>query len=244
MGKRVSHSLLDPFFVPLVAPLYRLLPIPRRFPPEGIVLLGHLIAVAGAFGFVYSADHWWGGLLAAAAVAGNHISDMVDGTHARATGQCRNGGELLDHFIDPLSFSYWMIGLAVSCGRLDLALAAVLCIYASAVLISIKAKLIGRFTLARLGPTEFKALLVVYGLVMAALSSRVFDTAEALAPQVALGFLWCLLVLGVVQLIVNLIRNVRQVNAEGAPPDTAPWQLGADPAQHDDSTPDAGGQLR
>ena len=229
MGKRVSHSVLDPYMVPLVLPLYRLLPIPRRFPPEGIVVTGHLIAICGAFGFACSTSLWWAGLVAAGCVAGNHLTDMVDGTHARMTGQCRNGGELLDHFVDPLSFSYWMVGVAVSCSRLDMAVAAVLCIYATAVLVSIKAKLIGQFALARLGPTEFKAMLVVYGLVMAAISSQLVGGSEGLPRLVALWFLSSLLVLGLVQLIVNLVTSIRQVNAHGKPPDTTAWQLGSDP---------------
>ena len=36
---------------------------------------------------------------------------------------------------------------------------AVICLYATAVLTNIKAKMIGEFTLARFGPTEFKTLL-------------------------------------------------------------------------------------
>ena len=235
MGKRVSHSVLDPYLVPLVLPLYRLLPIPKKFPPEGIVVLGHLIAICGAFGFAWSTSTWWGGLVVAACVASNHLTDMVDGTHARMTGQCRNGGELLDHFTDPLSFSYWAIGLAVSCQRPDLALllalVGVLCIYATAVLVSIKAKLIGEFALARFGPTEFKMILALYGLVVAGLSSGLFGNDPALAPHVALGFLSFMLVVGVLQLIVNLIGSVIQVNAEGAPPDTTAWQLGEDKDQ-------------
>ena len=233
MPKRVSHSMLDPLFVPLVPGLYRLLPIPRKFPPEGIVVFGHLVAIAGAFGFAYSVAHWWGGLLVAAGVAGNHLSDMVDGTHARSTGQCRNGGELLDHFTDPLSFSYWAIGLAVSCERLHLALAGVLCIYATAVLVSIKAKLIGRFALARFGPTEFKTMLVVYGLVMAALCAPLWGIAEDARLRVAQVFLWVLLAVGVLQLLVNLIRSVREVNAEGTPPDTTAWELSGGSAARD-----------
>ena len=87
MGKRVSHSVLDPYLSPLVPPLYRLLPIPKRFPPEGIVVTGHLIAICGAVGFAYSTHRPWAGLVAAACVAGSHLADMVDGTHARTTGR-------------------------------------------------------------------------------------------------------------------------------------------------------------
>jgi archaetidylinositol phosphate synthase len=231
MGKRVSHSWLDPYFVPLVGPLYRMLPIPRRFPPEGIVVTGHLLAIGGALGFAYSAKYWWGGLLIVAGVAGNHMSDMIDGRHARSTDQCRNGGELLDHFIDPLSFSYWMIGLAVSSEWPYLAIPAVVCLYASALLVSIKAKLMGEFTLARFGPTEYKAMLTAYGLVIAALSAQMFGTSEGLPVIAARCLLGFLLVWGVIQLIVNLIKAIVEVNAHGAEPDTTPWQLESDSAQ-------------
>ena len=88
-------------------------------------------------------------ILTAIGVIGNHTADCIDGTHARRTGQCRNGGELLDHFTDPLSFAYWLVGIGVACGRLDLALVAVICLFAIAVLTNIKAKLIGEFTLAQ-----------------------------------------------------------------------------------------------
>ncbi|MCH2113926.1 MAG: CDP-alcohol phosphatidyltransferase family protein [Pirellulales bacterium] len=47
-------------------------------------------------------------MLAAVSGALNQNCDLLDGTHARAIDQCRNGGELLDHFGDllPFSFSY------------------------------------------------------------------------------------------------------------------------------------------
>jgi archaetidylinositol phosphate synthase len=222
MSKRVSHSLLDPYVGPPLKALYRVLPIPRWFPPEGIILCGHLSAIAAAIGFALSTSYWWGGVLAAVGVLGNHTADCIDGTHARATGQCRNGGELLDHFTDPLSFSYWLVGLAVSCGRLDYGLAAVILLYATAVLTSIKAKMIGEFTLASFGPTEFKALLTLYGLAIAA--HLIVDPAYIDAQAVALWFLRILILIGISQLIVNLITSVRQVNRDGDPPDTTEWQ--------------------
>ena len=224
MGERVSRSLLDPILAPWVPRLYRVMFLPRWLWPEAIVLVGHMLAVAGAFGFAWSVHRWWGGLLAAAGVAGNHLADMVDGTHARATDQCRNGGELLDHFTDPLSFSYWAVGLGVSCGRLDLALAAVIVIYATAVLTNIRAKLTGRFVLARFGPTEFKALLVAWGvaLVAAHLLWR-----QAVVGSMAWWFFVLLVTVGILQLIVNLVRGVVAVNRDGAPPDTSPWRLEA-----------------
>ena len=116
-------------------------------------------------GLALSTTHWAGGILAAAGIAGNHFADCIDGTHARATGQCRNGGELLDHFTDPLSFAYWLVGMGVACARIDLALVAVVILFAMAVLTNIKAKLIGEFTLAKYGPTEFKATLMGIGIL-------------------------------------------------------------------------------
>ena len=106
MSKRVSHSLLDPFIGPPIKALYPRLNIPAWFPPEGIVLAGHGLAIVGALGFAFATRNVWGGLCVAIGVAGNHFADCIDGTHARSTDQCRNGGELLDHFTDPLSFTY------------------------------------------------------------------------------------------------------------------------------------------
>ena len=223
MSKRISHSLLDPLIFPYVQPLYRILPIPRSFPPEGIIFLGHVVAIAGAVGMALSANYWWGGILAAIGVFGNHIADMVDGTHARNTGQCRNGGELLDHFTDPLSFSYWVIGISLCCQRLEFGLIAVLCIYATAVLTNIKAKITGEFTLAKFGSTEFKALLFVFGLLMATLVGPFSKIIEPVA--FASGFLLILITVGLIQLVTNLILAVREVNISETPPDTTNWQL-------------------
>ncbi len=221
MSKRVSHSLLDPLCAPLVPKLYALLSIPRAFPPEAIVGIGHMLAVVGALGFAISTGHPLGGLLIVVGVAGNHIADMVDGTHARATNQCRNGGELLDHFTDPLSFSYWMIGWGVSIDNLAFSLVGVLFIYATAVLTNIKAKLLGEFTLARIGPTEFKALLCAYGIGMS-----VLQLMGGPSSTVAFYAFSAILITGVVQLVVNLVLAVREVNRDGAEPDSSPWEIG------------------
>ncbi len=223
MSRRISHSIIDPLVAPLVLPLYRALHIPRRFPPEGIVGIGHLLAIGGAVGFAFSDDRAWGGAIGAAGVLGNHIADMVDGTHARQTDQCRNGGELLDHFTDPLSFSYWMIGLGIAAGRLDLALATVILIYATAVLTSIKAKMLGEFTLRAFGPTEFKALLALLGV---GLAIRVLvEPAGATGPDVVGVVLWVFTGVGILQLLVGLVTSVREVNARGSAPDTSEWEV-------------------
>lgn len=195
-----------------------MLRIPSWFPPEGIVLAGHIAAMIGAIGFAYSTTHVWGGLLVALGVAGNHFADCIDGTHARATNQCRNGGELLDHFTDPLSFAYWIFGWSVAVGKLEWGIVGVIVLYATAVLTNIKAKMLGEFTLGTFGPTEFKTGLVLLGLALAATQSD---------SVVALGLAsWSLLisiVFGAISLTINLVRAVNQVNQDGAPPDTSEW---------------------
>ncbi|MHC4995173.1 MAG: CDP-alcohol phosphatidyltransferase family protein [Planctomycetota bacterium] len=231
-NKRISHSVLDPFIIPHIPNLYRAMHIPKRLPPEAIVVTGHLCAIAGAVGFAYSTASPWFALLLAAGVAANHLADMVDGAHARTTGQCRNGGELLDHFFDPLSFAYWMVGLGVACGHIALGVVCVIAIFAQAVLTSIKAKMIGRFTLARLGPTEFKTVLVLFGLTLATLHLTPY---AAHTTTVALVFTGVLAALLVGQLIINLIRDVKEVNRDGAQPDTTPWVL--DPEHKTDTEP-------
>ncbi|TWU30573.1 CDP-alcohol phosphatidyltransferase family protein [Novipirellula artificiosorum] len=220
MSKRVSHSLIDPFVGPPLAAMYPHLHVPRWFPPEGIVAIGHLSAIAGAVGFAFATQYAWGGLLAVAGIVGNHFADCVDGRHARATGQCRNGGELLDHFTDPLSFTYWMVGLAVACGRLDLGLVAVICLMALAVLTNLRAKLTGEFTLSAFGPTEFKTLLATFGAVLAV----AVLVAPAIAAPLGLVGLVSLCGLGLVMLPIQLVQSVREVNRCGAKPDTSEWE--------------------
>lgn len=219
MSQRISHSILDPYLTIPAKRHYHRLGIPAWLPPEAIVGAGHACAIAGAVGLAFSTTTWWGGLLAAAGVIGNHYCDVFDGTHARATGQCRNGGELLDHFCDPLSFAYCLVGIAVSCGRLYLGLAAVIILFATAVLTNIKAKLTGEFTLAAFGPTEFKTLLAAYALVLA---GCVAAGVSGIVPGVtwALG---ALIVIGVIQLIHGLATGVREVNAHGRQADTTEW---------------------
>lgn len=221
MSKRISHSLLDPWFGPRIKALYPHLKIPKWFPPEGIILVGHLSAIIGAIGLAFSTTTWWGGVVACLGIAGNHFADCIDGTHARSTGQCRNGGELLDHFTDPVSFSYWLIGLAYSCGRLEIGLALVVILFATAVLTNIKAKILGEFTLSTIGPTEFKTVLCVYGLILSGLA---LGAQIEILPLISFWFVVVLAVGGVVQLLVNLWSSVREVNEQGAAPDTTEWE--------------------
>jgi phosphatidylglycerophosphate synthase len=219
MSKRVSHSVLDPWIGPVLKSLYPKFHIPKWFPPEGIVLIGHGFAVVGGIGFALATQYWWAGLLAAFGIVGNHTADCIDGTHARASGQCRNGGELLDHFTDPISFTYWLIGIGFAVERLDLALVAVVCLLALANLTNIKAKLVGEFTLARFGPTEFKTLLFLFGVTLAI----VFLLDPGRTGTVAFGGMIGLIVVGVFQVPYQLIRGIKEVNRDGSEPDTSEW---------------------
>ena len=219
MSKRVSHSLLDPFIGPPIKKLYPLLKIPAWFPPEGIVLSGHVLAVLGAIGFAFATTRVWGGILVAIGVAGNHFADCIDGTHARSTNQCRNGGELLDHFTDPLSFAYWVFGWSWAVGRLELGILGVIVLYATAVLTNIKAKMLGEFTLNTFGPTEFKVGLVLLGVVLSVCAMF----AQSIAVRVAFYSLLSAVVIGAISLVVNLAQSVGEVNRDGAEPDTSEW---------------------
>jgi phosphatidylglycerophosphate synthase len=173
----------------------------------------------GGIGFAFATHSWWGGMLAAVGILGNHTADCIDGTHARSTGQCRNGGELLDHFTDPISFTYWLIGIGYSVNRLDLSLVAVVCLLALAILVNIKAKLLGEFTLERFGPTEFKTLLLSFGLVL----SGVFVFNPALVVSVSTWGLVLLVLTGLFQVPYRLVNAVREVNLRGDEPDNSEW---------------------
>lgn len=221
MAKRISHSLLDPFLMPPIKGMYKHLRIPDSFPPEGIIAIGHVLAIIGAVGFAFSTTRWWGGILVAIGVAGNHTADCLDGTHARTTGQCRNGGELLDHFADPLSFSYWLFGIAIGVANPTMGMAAIICLYATAVLTNIKAKMVDEFTLASFGPTEFKTLLSVMGLV---LSVMTLQGKTGSATTLLFWFFAILLTVGIFQLIIGLYQAVVEVNQTEAT-DKAEWDI-------------------
>ncbi|MFV0443740.1 MAG: CDP-alcohol phosphatidyltransferase family protein [Planctomycetaceae bacterium] len=238
MSQRISLSWLDPLLTTPLKRQYRRLSLPSQLPPEAIVGLGHLAAMAAAIGWAFATTRWWGGLLGAAGVVGNHLCDIFDGTHARATGQCRHGGELLDHFTDPLSFSYILAGIGVGMGRLDLALAGVIVLMATAVLTNIRAKLTGKFTLDRLGPTEFKALLAVGGGVVWGLQ---VSCGGVIATRVLVGSFRLLLTLAAVQLVVQVIKSVREVNRLPTAPDASDWRSRDDEAR-ENSTSNRGGQ--
>ncbi len=221
MSKRVSYSLLDPILTHPLKQLYTVKGLPSFLPPEMVVLAGHLFAIVGGVGFYFSTSYWWGGFLAATGVALNHWADVWDGTHARATNQCRNGGELLDHFLDPISFSYYLIGISFACGLTSLGTIAVLCLMAMSVLTNIRTKMTGEFTLSTIGPTEFKTALVCAGIGLSSVSLYQIEY-PLIQYYLAIGFA-ALTAFGVLQLIVNLFQSINEVNSKGTPADTTEW---------------------
>ena len=77
--------------------------------------------------------------------------------------------------------------------------------------------------------------LVAYGLVIAAIVAW----AHTINPTtIATWVLAALVVIGIGQLLLNLVRAVVEVNRDGDEPDTTPWEL-ANHAKQDDQKPRA-----
>lgn len=216
---RVSHSLLDPYLTTPLRGFYPLLSLPRRLPPESIVLMGHACAIAAAVALAFSIQLPWLGALAGLFVVAHHLCDVFDGQHARATNQCRHGGELLDHFLDPLSISYLVVAWAFAAGTPAWAIPGVLIVMATAVLTNLKAKLGAAFELPRLGPTELKAGLAILSFV-AAIGAQI-------APPVTQSVLQWLLI-GVtlaagLRLPIEIASAVNAVNKSDTEVDQTEW---------------------
>ena len=222
MAARVSRSLLDPVLTQPLRSLYPRLGLPRRLPPEAIVLAGNAAAVGAAVCFALVVGTPWLGLVGAALVAAYHFADVFDGQHARATGQCRNGGELLDHFCDPVSLSCIAAGWAFAADAPLLAVPAVLLIMAKGLLANLTAKLGGDFEVGRFGPTEFKAGLAVLLLAAAVVPAGV------LQPALWWGFVGVLAVTAV-SFPFELVRSIKAVNRSGVEADTSEWVLAGEP---------------
>ena len=99
-------------------------------------------------------------------------------------------------------------------------MAGLIVMYATAVLTNIKAKMLGEFTLATFGPTEFKTGLVGLGMSLAMM--------HFLQPSYVENTVWVSLrisvIVGAGQLGKGLVSAVREVNQNGAPPDTSEWE--------------------
>eukprot|EP01098_Paradermamoeba_levis_P006783 TRINITY_DN2825_c0_g1_i1.p1 TRINITY_DN2825_c0_g1~~TRINITY_DN2825_c0_g1_i1.p1 ORF type:complete len:256 (+),score=73.77 TRINITY_DN2825_c0_g1_i1:875-1642(+) len=219
--QKVSEGIVDTYFF-FICPgekFYKWLNIPSSFPPEGIVLLGFAFSALAAFFFAYSTTVPICGLLAALCVYGNFVSDYMDGRHARSTGQCRNGGELLDHFFDPLSFSVVITGVGYAVGRLDLSLAVTIGIYGNVAIVFQEAMIMGVLTLKSIGPNEARLLYIFLGILQTC--SMAFKWFSPTFFPYALLYTSALLSLG--QMVVELINTVNRVNKFGPPPDNEGW---------------------
>eukprot|EP00013_Stygamoeba_regulata_P018273 CAMPEP_0177678536 /NCGR_PEP_ID=MMETSP0447-20121125/29062_1 /TAXON_ID=0 /ORGANISM="Stygamoeba regulata, Strain BSH-02190019" /LENGTH=241 /DNA_ID=CAMNT_0019187547 /DNA_START=252 /DNA_END=977 /DNA_ORIENTATION=+ len=224
-GMKVSYSIVDLYFR-YVLPgerVYRALRIPKWVWPEAIVFTGFFFSCLAGLSFSCAVTSAWGGALAALFVYGNLIADHMDGRHARATNQCTNGGEILDHFFDPLSFSVITIGIAYAVGRLDLALLTVLGIYGNVSTVFQEAKITGTLALKTVGPAEARILFMTFGLVTSYLQHAY---GQDYAASFVTSFLVFTGVLTLGQMSVELFRTVRRVNREGPPPDCSPWKVG------------------
>ena len=219
---KISHSRIDPFIFPIATKLYHSLRIPPSVRPELILLSGHVIALCGAIAFWAAQLIYWYGLLATFFVLAYQFTDILDGLHARSTSQCRNSGEFLDHFLDPLSFSYLLVGLSLYVNSLPLAVASVICMFATATLINVRAQITRQFTLPTFGATELRLSLAFIGVALSVLSSF---SGPIIAKVVIEILLWVLLAVGLGQLIVQLIRTCRQIDALGIQPNTSPWEI-------------------
>ena len=113
-----------------------------------------------------------------------------------------------------------MIGMSIAAGMPYIGIICILSIYGTAVLTNIRAKIIGEFTLAAFGPTEFKTLLVLFGGVLFLVGMKY---SGAGVPLIARA-LEVLAVLGVLQLVWGLRSAVLEVNRSGTKPDTSEWE--------------------
>ena len=216
-AKRISHSLLDPWVTTPLRSLYPSLRLPRRLPPEAIVMGGNA-AAAGAAGCFAVALH-----SPIAAVVGGlltllyHAADVFDGQHARATNQCRNGGELLDHLCDPVSLSLLATAWAYAAGLPLLAIPAVLIVMTNGLLENLKAKLGADFEVGRFGPTEMKFAIATLMLLTAVLP---LDAAHLMLAWTFRASLAA----GAIALPLQVVRAVRVVNASQHRPDVSEWE--------------------
>lgn len=225
--RKVSHSVIDILLnrrFRLKPRLYRILPIPRKLPPEALVGTGFAMAVTSGLAFSQSADGWWGAAAALFAVL-YWLCDLVDGEHARQTGQCRNGGELLDHFADPLAISIVAVGVGFSISSTWLGFVSALLVYANAYLVMLRTSITGVLIMPRMGTAEAVAAAVILGVGSTLCATtghqqggEIFRTAMLAA---AAGTA-CL------QVTTGLVSAVREVNRpiHDASRDDRRWTLG------------------
>lgn len=217
---KISSSRIDARLVPIVRGFYAAHPIPSRVPPELIVISGHLVALIAGLSLALSTRAWWWGVIGAVCVFLNQITDMLDGTHARATGQCRNSGDLLDHFLDPLSYAYWVIGIGVAADSIALVIPALLLLYSFITLTYILQRMTGELRIPRLGSTEYRFFIVLYGIISALICAIL---GESVAIRVAFYSLLAMMISYFLELVLQLRKSIKRVDTEFKLQDVDAW---------------------
>lgn len=173
-----------------------LIAIARRLPsairPNHLTAVG-VLGAAGA-GVAYAATSWHPGWLLAACLAlgVNWFGDSLDGTLARVRKVERpRYGYYLDHVVD--AFNTVAVGLGLGLSpyvSAELALGLVILYLALSINVYIETAVYGEFRMAygRIGPTEFRILLVL-GSTMVFGLSRVLSVADLSAITNALAVL-------------------------------------------------------
>ena len=145
---------------------------PRWMTSDGLTLIGTIGAAITGIGFVLSdLDIRWLWLSSFGLLV-NWYGDSLDGTLARVRKTQRPVyGYYLDHTIDCVNESLMFIGAGLShLVRLDLTLFAYIIYLFLTINVSINAHLKGEFrlTYAKMGPTEFRLLMVIVNTIMIA----------------------------------------------------------------------------
>ena len=161
---------------------------PKWVTSDMLTLVGTVGAFIVGLGFVltrYSIDWLW---LSSAGLVINWYGDSLDGTLARVRNTQRPiYGYYLDHTIDCVNEALMFVGAGLSpLMHMDLALAAFILYLFMTINVSINAHLKSEFrlTYAKLGPTEFRMLIIIANTVLIAVPS-VTPSAYPLAATVS-----------------------------------------------------------
>ena len=112
----------------------------------------------------------------------------------------RNGGEVLDHFFDPLSFCVIIWGIGACCESYNMAIICVLGIYCNATILFQEAMIMKTLEMKAIGPNEARVLYMCLGAVLSYLTICL-DDSEFIGEQycflqslsarsAATGFMW------------------------------------------------------
>jgi len=202
---------------------------PRWVTPDFLTAIGFVGAVLIAAGFILSKQdiNWlW---LSAFGLVVNWYGDSLDGTLARVR-NCQRPlyGYYVDHMVDCINEGLMFIGAGLSgLVRLDLTLIAYVLYLYMTISVSINAHLKGEFklTYAKLGPTEFRLLIILAivlliafpGIRAVAVPVQLFGQAFLLSALDLLTL--ALIVILAVIFLVTFVTDARKY-AEQDPPKT------------------------